>query len=45
MFVYKKARLILVFLYTTKKGELMGDIKLFKIKDEVEEIEGTSMQL
>ncbi len=23
----------------------MGDIKLFKIKDEVEEIEGTSMQL
>ena len=23
----------------------MGDIKLFKIKDKVEEIEGTSMQL
>ena len=23
----------------------MGDIKLFKIKEEVEEIEGTSMQL
>lgn len=23
----------------------MGDIKLFKIKDKVEELEGTSMQL